>query len=357
MTIALQQADFESKLGQKLLEEGHTVVLDDNNIDPARKRSLLIIDPMPGAKMQNSINANIIALTESTDTVLCPTIWNIDVTSNKNVASIDVSEAKFEEIKQGDFDMVVAAGASADHVEYEQFKGLDKLRQVFRWASEETGGLLTICWSSMVALDEFHGVEKRVERSEAGMHKIIGHFDHKTTQTASHHQDSQYAEYRVALNQISTLPLGCVGYLPDEPLFELEETGAISILSLTPEKTGIVDRSSIAVIMDNHHPIAYWGPHPDYKLEYVLAEIERDLGPDKQPGVVVEKDKVIGQNRSEPEHDWREGASAFFQTFMEEAHARREASRTVIRLPVMLSGHEKPTAEHTGLENLGASMC
>lgn len=341
MTVALQEKDYNGAVAQKLRDTGHTVMLDDGTIERSKRRNLLIIDPMPPCnnpgedrdKTRNNINTNIIALADQDngDTILCPTLWNLEIQCDETTAVIHIPDGEFEAIQKGDFDMVVGAGASADHVAYDNFKNLPKLGEVYRWAAENTGGLLTICWSFMYALKVFHDVDKHVDRDADGnIRKIIGHFKHAVTNVIANDNKDRYAHYRAALEQIKTLPIGCTGYLNDADLRELELKGKISVLSVTPEKTDIADSSSIAVAMDNTLPIAYWGPHPDYLQNYVIGEVARDRDPETaQPGVVIPA--VIGEDRVGPDHDWFAGGSQFMRIFMEESFHRKAIKREKIQ--------------------------
>ncbi len=325
MAVALKKEDLDGPVAKKLIDAGINVILDNDTLDPSKTRNLLVIDPMPlnkkkgedPNKTRNNINTNIISLVDSDDIILRPTIWNMDVECDEETATIDVSDAKFDEIKQEDYDLVVSAGASADHIEYDKFENLDKLRKVFRWASENTGGLLTICWSSMVAFNEFHNIPKYVDKNDEGkLVKIIGHFENAVA-----NDNSPYTE---ALRKTKTLPLGCTGHIKDKDIYALQKEGKVSVLSTNPEKDDVASNSTIAVVLEKnkHRHVAYWGPHPDYKLSYVMGEVTRDLDPETaQPNVIIEK--VIGRDRFGPEHDWKKGASEFFRIFLQASYDRK----------------------------------
>ena len=333
-TVILKEQDYNSDLGNKIRETGAKVIMDDDTISPNITQNCLIIDPMPTStsinpeSIRNNIDTNIINLLQhkNSDVIIRPTFWHIDIDCYGDEAEIHISDEKLDEIKtemeQGKFDYVISAGASADHIDFDKFKNLDKLKSVFNAATKNTGGLLTICWSSMVAFNNDYGTHKHVDANEKGkLYKILGHFETNMT------DKGKQSEYAKGLSKIRALPLGCTGYLKDTDLWQLEAEGKIEILATNPSKNEVASDSSIAIAISNN--TMYWGPHPDYKWDYALSEAKRDKGYTSEPpqeGVIIEKvigmkltddenEEVIGTALNEEDHYWLDGASVCFQQF------------------------------------------
>lgn len=342
-TVILKEKDYYGAIADKIRATGATVILDDGSIDPKTIQNFLVIDPMPASaganpeSIRNNIDANIINLLQhnNDDVILNPTFWHIDIDCDGDEAEIHISDEKLDEIKtemeQGKFDYVISAGASADHIDFDKFENLDKLKSVFNSATENTGGLLTICWSSMVAFNNDYGTRKHVDANEKGeLYKILGHFETNITNKG---KQSEYAE---GLYTIKALPLGCTGYLKDADLWQLEAEGKIEILATNPSKNEVASDSSIAVAINHTTNTMYWGPHPDYKWDYALSEAKRDKGHTSEPpqeGVIIEKvigmkltddenEEVTGTALNEEDHYWLEGASICFQQFSNNALVR-----------------------------------
>ena len=82
----------------------------------------------------------------------------------------------FEDIRYQKYDGMIITGAPVEHLEFEEVKYWDEIKNIMNWASENVTSTLYICWAAQAGLFHHYGIRKHPLRK-----KLFGVFDHYVT--------------------------------------------------------------------------------------------------------------------------------------------------------------------------------
>jgi homoserine O-succinyltransferase len=202
----------------------------------------------------------------------------------------------FQTIKNQKFDGLIITGAPIEHLEYEDVRYWEELREVFDWTQTNVHSTFAICWGAQAALYHFHNVKKHDL-----VKKAFGVFSHDNLKPSSPYLRGFSDEFSIPVSRWTEIRGSDLPKNKDlELLMKSEVTGP-------------------CLINDQNHRFLYMFNHIEYDCESLGEEYFRDLNAGGKVSLPV-KYFPDDDPSKKPKNQWRSHAHLLFGNWINEVY-------------------------------------
>ncbi|WP_449536655.1 homoserine O-acetyltransferase MetA [Ferdinandcohnia sp. Marseille-Q9671] len=197
----------------------------------------------------------------------------------------------FTEIKHKKFDGMIITGAPIEHLSFEEVTYWEELKEIMEWTKTNVTSTLHICWGAQAGLFYHFGINKYPLQQ-----KCTGVFNHrlvtKDFKLVRGFDDMYYVPH---------------SRYTDIALEDVQNTEGLTLLSVS-------DDAGVCLVASNDGKQIFLTGHPEYDVNTLKEEYERDLAKGRQiiPINYFPKDDPANP----PVHSWRSHSYLLFANWL-----------------------------------------
>ena len=222
------------------------------------------------------------------------TLLRVDdhVSKNTPQSHMDTFYKDFDEIKDLRFDGMIVTGAALDQTEFKDVTYWTKLKQILLWASKNVTSTLFSCWGVAAALKVFYDIDI-IFRED----KLSGIYDINLSREIDTLTRGFDDVFKAPISRYCDFPLDLIAKKTDINVLASSDEIGLS-LGVSPDRRQV-----------------YVSGHPEYDVDTLKQEYERDMAAGKNPIIPVH---YFPNNdpQNEPLCSWRGHASLLFANWL-----------------------------------------
>ncbi|WP_267522997.1 homoserine O-succinyltransferase [Campylobacter sp. MG1] len=168
----------------------------------------------------------------------------------------------FDEIKHRKFDGMIITGAPIEHLEFEEVKYIDELREILQWSRANVYSVFHICYGAMLGLYHHYGIKKIALK-----HKLSGVYWHSIC-------DKKEPLLR-GMDDVFLVPHSRNSSINEEQVINCKD---LDILSKS-------DMAGLCLIASKNRRLIFVLGHPEYSRHTLDSEYKRDLNKGLNPSI------------------------------------------------------------------------
>jgi len=160
----------------------------------------------------------------------------------------------FEDICHQKYDGMIITGAPVEHLEFEDVKYWDEIKNIMSWAAANVTSTLYICWAAQAGLFHHYGIRKHPLKK-----KLFGVYDHYVV-------DRKHSIIR-GFDDLFPVPHSRYSEIKAS---DVEKNNDLNIISLS-------DKAGVYIIMSKNEKSIFITGHSEYDALALREEYFRDI--------------------------------------------------------------------------------
>ncbi len=213
------------------------------------------------------------------------------VAKNTGKNHLDKFYTSFSAIKHRRFDGMIITGAPIEHLSFEDVNYWEELKEIMDWTKTNVTSTLHICWGAQAGLYYHYGVKKYP-------------LPEKCTGVFHHHLVNKDVNLVRGFDDLYFVPHS---RFTEVKLEEIKNTEELTLLSFS-------DDAGVCLVASNDGKQIFLTGHPEYDVNTLKEEYERDLAKGK---VIIPVNYFPNNDPANPPvHSWRSHSYLLFANWL-----------------------------------------